>query len=279
MTDQYAVFGHPVAHSQSPWIHARFAESTGQDMRYDRVQPPLDRFEPVLRTFIQEGGRGLNVTVPFKQEAWRIVDVRSSAAERAGAVNTIIVGEDGSLHGDNTDGIGLLRDLRDNHGLDPAGRRVLILGAGGAVRGVLDPLAAAQPATIVIANRTVEKARDLLPLVDSVPAVACGFPDLADMDPFDLVINGTSTGLSGTMPELPGNVFAEGAAAHDMVYGPRPTPFMTWSSVTGAETVLDGLGMLVEQAAESFLLWRGVRPRTGGVIRDLRQRLAGTTPG
>lgn len=273
MSDRYAVFGNPVSHSQSPWIHARFAELTKQDLRYDRVEAPLEGFETALRTFIADGGKGLNVTVPFKEEAWRAVDERSERAERAGAVNTIAVKENGCLFGDNTDGIGLVRDLRDNHDLRIAGRRVVILGAGGAVRGILDPLAAEGPAALVIANRTVERAQALLPLCDAVPTTACGFEKLAGMEPFDLVINGTSTGLSGGMPDLPSGIFANGAAAHDLVYGAHPTPFMDWSRKAGAETVLDGLGMLVEQAAESFRLWRGVRPATGGVIRELRERL------
>ncbi|MEX0729554.1 MAG: shikimate dehydrogenase [Aquisalimonadaceae bacterium] len=273
MTDRYAVFGNPVAHSQSPWIHTRFAELTGQDLRYDRMEAPVGGFDQALRAFVADGGRGLNVTVPFKQDAWHAVDQRSQRATRAGAVNTIVVTEGDKLFGDNTDGVGLLRDLRDNHGLAVTGSRVLLLGAGGAVRGVLEPLTKAAPAGLVIANRTVERAQALLPLCGDIPTAACGFAELARMEPFDLVINGTSAGLSGSMPDLPPALFTEGAAAYDMVYGATRTVFMGWSRNAGAETVLDGLGMLVEQAAESFLLWRGVRPETSGVITALREKL------
>jgi len=276
MTDRYAVFGNPVAHSQSPWIHRRFAAVTGQNLCYDRVEVPLQGFREALRGFIHDGGKGLNITVPFKQDAFDAVDQRSIRAERAGAVNTIKLQDDGSLLGDNTDGLGLVRDLRDNHGVGIRGRRLLLLGAGGAVRGVLGPLAAQGPAELVIANRRPFRAEALLPLCEGIPCKACGFEQLPDLGSFDLVINGTSASLAGGMPPLPEGLFNPGATAHDMVYGARPSPFLAWSANQGAALVLDGLGMLVEQAAESFLLWRGVRPQTADVIGELRKRLANT---
>ncbi len=272
MPDRYAVFGNPVAHSQSPWIHARFAEQTGQDLIYEREEVPLDGFVKAVKRFFGSGGRGLNITVPFKEQAWHAVDQRSSRAEHAGAVNTIALLDGGELFGDNTDGVGLLRDLQ-NHGVAVTGARILILGAGGAVRGILDPLAGKAPASITLANRTPSRADALLPLCGNVPASAHGFDDLRDMAPFDLVINGTSIGLSGHMPPLPDGILHAESSAYDLVYGSRETPFMRWSRKQGAGQVLDGLGMLVEQAAESFLLWRGVRPETAAVIKGLRERL------
>lgn len=271
MTDRYAVFGNPVSHSQSPWIHARFAEQTGQHMEYGRQEVPLDAFADAVRAFFREGGKGLNITVPFKQEAWKLCQERSSRAESAGAVNTLLQRADGQLFGENTDGIGLVRDLRDNLGLELAGKRLLILGAGGAVRGVLQPLLKAGVASITIANRTVSRA-EALANACGTPVRASGYPELANQQ-FDLVINGTSTGLHGGMPELPDGLLADGAAAYDMVYGAGPTPFMAWARQQGAALVSDGLGMLVEQAAESFRIWRGVTPETGPVIRALRARL------
>ena len=271
MTDRYAVFGNPVNHSQSPWIHTRFAEQTGQDLEYSRVEVPLDGFAAAVQRFFQQGGRGLNITVPFKQEAWALCQQRSARAETAGAVNTLLLREDGALFGDNTDGIGLLRDLRNTLGLEPAGKRLLVLGAGGAVRGVLEPLLDTGPTTLVIANRTVAKAEALAEAFGP-PVIACGFDALADQQ-FDLLINATSSGLQGEMPRLPDGLMAPGAAAYDMVYGPEPTPFIRWAEQQGASRVCDGLGMLVEQAAESFRLWRGMAPETGAVIRDLRARL------
>ncbi|MCC5858414.1 MAG: shikimate dehydrogenase [Ectothiorhodospiraceae bacterium] len=275
MTDRYAVFGNPVSHSQSPWIHACFAQQTGQQMEYGRQEVPLDGFARAVQSFFAHGGKGLNVTVPFKEQAWELCQRRSPRAEAAGAVNTLLEDAGALLYGDNTDGIGLVRDLRDNLDLDPAGRHVLILGAGGAVRGVLLPLLETGPASITIANRTVSKARALVE-TRTGPLRASGYPELAG-ERFDLVINGTSTGLHGAMPELPKGILAPGAAAYDMVYGAEPTRFMVWSRAQGAGTVSDGLGMLVEQAAESFRIWRGIHPETSAVIRALRARLQAPT--
>ncbi|WP_290653130.1 shikimate dehydrogenase [Aquisalimonas sp.] len=275
MTDRYAVFGHPVAHSRSPWIHARFAEQTAQDLEYTRQDVAPDGFAEAVELFQADGGRGLNITVPFKEEAWAVADSRSPRAETCGAVNTLLFGADGGRHGDNTDGEGLVRDLRYNHHISLQGRRILVLGAGGAVRGVLELLVAERPAVLVIANRTVSRAQALLRLCHGMSEnSACGFDALAGHGPFDLIINGTSTGLSGEMPALPDDLFASGGAAYDMVYGAEPTPFLRWAEQQGAGLTLDGLGMLVEQAAESFRLWRGVSPDTAPVIRELRQAIS-----
>jgi shikimate dehydrogenase len=269
MTDRYAVIGNPIEHSKSPAIHAAFAAQTGQDMVYDRILGT--DFEPDVRRFVADGGRGLNVTVPFKEDAWRLVDERSRAADEAGAVNTIIVGDDARLRGDNTDGVGLLRDLQANHGLEPGGRRVLVLGAGGAVRGALGPLLAAGPARVVVANRTGSKAVELARRFETRgPVSGCGLDGIGQEAPFDLIINGTAAGLEDEVPPIPEDCLAPGGWSYDMMYASEPTAFVRWGAGHGAARALDGLGMLVEQAAESFFLWRGVRPETEGVIADLR---------
>ncbi|SEO89706.1 shikimate dehydrogenase [Aquisalimonas asiatica] len=274
MTDRYAVFGNPIAHSRSPWIHTRFAEQTGEDIEYSRQEVPTDGFAEAVELFQDKGGHGLNITVPFKEEAWSVADSRSPRAEACGAVNTLLFRADGGRHGDNTDGEGLVRDLRDNHRITLQNRRILVLGAGGAVRGVLELLAAEHPALLLIANRTVSRAEGLVPLCrEAADADACGFDTLHDQPPFDLIINGTSTGLSGGMPDLPEGIVGARTSAYDMVYGPEPTPFMRWAAEHGAARTLDGLGMLVEQAAESFRLWRGVSPDTAPIIRDLRRAI------
>ncbi len=268
MTDRYAVMGNPVDHSKSPEIHHMFARQTGEAIQYDRILVPLDGFEAAVRDFFADGGRGLNITVPFKEQAWALADRRAPRAERAGAVNTLYMA-DGELVGDNTDGTGLVRDLRVSHGVALAGRRVLLLGAGGAVRGLLPVLQGEAPAEVVIANRTVARAEALVELfADGGRLSGVAFDALRG--PFDVVINGTSAGLSGELPPLPADLLAEGAACYDMVYGDGPTVFERWAQAHGAAVALDGLGMLVEQAAESFLLWRGVRPETAPVIAALR---------
>ncbi len=276
MTDRYAVFGNPIGHSRSPWIHTRFAEQTGEDIQYDRLEVPLDGFAEAVELFQESGGHGLNITVPFKEEAWAVADSHSPRAEACGAVNTLLFRDDGGRHGDNTDGEGLVRDLRGNHGITLRDRRVLVLGAGGAVRGVLQLLAGEQPAMLLIANRTVRRAAELLPLCfDAQDTAACGLDDIAGYGPFDVVINGTSTGLSGELPPLPTGIFADHGTAYDMVYGASEPVFLRWARENGAAQTIDGLGMLVEQAAESFRLWRGVSPDTAPVIRDLRAAIAG----
>lgn len=275
MTDRYAVMGNPIAHSKSPAIHAMFAQQTGQDISYTAILVEQGKFPEALDEFQQGGGKGLNITVPFKQEAWQQAHERSARAERAGAVNTLVLRADGTRYGDNTDGIGMVRDLRQNHGATIAGRRVLVLGAGGAVRGVLGPLLAEQPARLVIANRTPDKAVELARLfADAGPVAGGGFDALAGQQ-FELVINGTAASLQGEVPPLPPTVLAAGGWCYDMMYGAEPTPFLRWALAHGAAKALDGLGMLVEQAAESFHLWRGVRPVTAPVIEALRRSLGG----
>ena len=270
--DRYAVMGNPIAHSKSPFIHARFAEQTAQRLQYEAILVELDGFADAVTAFHAAGGRGLNVTVPFKQEAWALAAHRTPRAERAGAVNTLWWDDADVLHGDTTDGVGLVRDLCDNHSLQLADKRILLLGAGGAVRGVLEPLLEKRPSTLVVANRTANKAVELAEDFKALgPVAGCGFEVLAGMPPFDLVINGTAAGLSGEVPPIPASVFAAGAWAYDMMYAQEPTAFVRWSLARGATQACDGLGMLVEQAAESFWIWRGIRPLTGPVIAQLRK--------
>ncbi|WP_295585375.1 shikimate dehydrogenase [uncultured Lamprocystis sp.] len=276
MTDRYAVIGHPIAHSKSPLIHAAFARQTGQDLEYTRILSAPDAFVDTVRCFFGDGGQGLNVTVPFKEAAWRLVDEHSPRAATAGAVNTLIRLPGQRLRGDNTDGVGLVRDLAGNHGFDFAGRRVLLLGAGGAARGVLRPLLESGLAELLIANRTLDKAAALAAAVADLDpggatVHACGLADLGPVA-FDLIINATSTGLTGAVPAIAPSVLAPGAWTYDMIYADSPTPFCRWGLSHGAARAIDGLGMLVEQAAESFFLWRGMRPETAAVIDLLRRR-------
>jgi shikimate dehydrogenase len=266
MTDRYAVIGNPVAHSKSPWIHGEFARSTRQDIEYLRIEAPQDGFVRTVGEFRKAKGRGANVTLPFKEAAYRYCDEVSPEARVAGAVNTLAFAPTGT-RGDNTDGSGLLRDLTVNLGFPVRGRVILLLGAGGAARGVLGPLADAGAAQIVIANRTVAKALELAQRLSAVTVEACGFDALAGRD-FELVINATSAGMDDDAPPVPTSVFRKGALAYELVYG-RDTPFLALARSCGAATA-DGTGMLVEQAADSFFLWRGVRPRTAPVIAALR---------
>lgn len=276
MIDKYAVIGNPVAHSKSPQIHAEFARQTAQHISYDRVLAPLDAFEATVRKFFDQGGKGLNVTLPFKREAWDIAESQGYAID-AVAVNTI-KHVDGKLLGYNTDGIGLLRDLRGNLRCGLAGKRILLMGAGGATYGVMEPLLREQPERLVVVNRTLEKALKLVghfKTVEGIPLRSISglaYPDLGS-DQFDIVINATSAGLSDAMPPLPERVFAADALAYDMVYG-KITPFLRFARACGARTA-DGIGMLVEQAAESFYIWRGVRPETAPVIELLRRTAEG----
>ncbi|MCE9663383.1 shikimate dehydrogenase [Halomonas sp. M5N1S17] len=270
MTDRYCVFGNPIAHSKSPMIHAAFAEQTGEDIDYTAIEAPLDDFAGAWRRFTAEGGRGANVTVPFKEQAFSLCDTLSERARRAGAVNTLLLGKDGLTYGDTTDGVGLVRDL-EHHGVSLAGARILVLGAGGAVRGVLEPLLAAGPASVLVANRTAAKATALAADFQDLGAIqGSGFEAVTGQ--FDLVVNGTSASLAGELPPLPATLFAPGATAYDMMYGTEPTVFLRWASGLGAMPV-DGLGMLVEQAAESFYQWRGKRPLTAPVRESLRRAL------
>jgi shikimate dehydrogenase len=269
------VIGNPVEHSLSPVIHAEFARATGEAIAYDRLLAATDGFEAAALGFRDAGGKGLNVTLPFKHEAWRLADTRVGYAQAAGAVNTLEF-EGGRIAGHNTDGIGLVRDLVGNLGCPVGGRRVLLAGAGGASYGVMEPLLRERPAMLVVANRTAEKAIGLVAHFEALSAslgvrrFRWSAYDRLQGDHFDIVINATSAGLADAMPPLPGGVFARGALAYDMVYG-RRTPFMRFAADCGARAV-DGLGMLVEQAAESFGIWRGVRPATNPVIEMLRRR-------
>lgn len=266
MTDRYAVVGNPIAHSKSPLIHAEFARQTNQDMAYERLLAPLDGFADTVEAFRQAGGKGANVTVPFKEQAFRYATRKTPRAEAAGAVNTLKFDADGAL-GDNTDGAGLVRDLTANLNQALSGKRILLMGAGGAARGVIGPLLAEHPAALVLANRTLEKAEQLAELFGGKFA-AVSFEALAGLR-FDVVINATAASLKGELPPLPDALFNPGALAYDMMYGAE-TPFMAWARRHDAAKISDGLGMLVEQAAESFSLWRGVRPDTTPVIRLLR---------
>lgn len=275
--DRYAVIGHPVEHSLSPTIHAMFAEQTGQRLEYVKLPAPRDGFAVTASDFFASGGSGLNVTVPFKQEAAAWVDVLDRAAREAGAVNTIAL-ESGGTKGFNTDGVGLVRDLTTNHGISIADARVLVVGAGGATQGVLRPLLALGPRALTVANRTVEKAVALVESLGSAAGVvevfACA-PEAAT-GPFEVVVNATSAGLEGFGEVVSGDAVA-GAVCYDMVYSTGPgsaTAFCDWALRAGAIKALDGLGMLVEQAAEAFLIWRGVRPDTVAVIDALRRAAA-----
>ena len=270
MPDRYAVVGNPVAHSKSPLIHAAFARETGEDLHYDRLLADPECFEDEVRAFFAGGGRGLNVTLPFKERAWALASVHGPAAATAGAVNTLTPLPGGGLCGDNTDGVGLVRDLADNHGFAFPARRVLVLGAGGAARGVLRPLLETGLGTLTIANRTPARALELARSVAGLGAVrGCGLADLAGQS-FDLIVNATSAGLAGEVPPLPPGCLVPGGWTYDMLYADTPTAFCRWGRAHGAAVTLDGLGMLVEQAAESFRLWRGRRPHTGPVIAMLK---------
>ena len=274
MTDFYAVIGNPIAHSKSPIIHHAFAELTRQDIQYERVLAPLDDFAGTVHSLIAQGFKGANVTAPFKLEAYAMANQLTERAQDAGAVNTLIFTPQGII-GDNTDGIGLVRDITENLGVSIKGKRVLLIGAGGASEGVLHPLLEAQPELLIITNRTLDKAINMVKRVEArgemlyVSVDAYAFDDLADQQ-FDIVINATSAGLTDSQLPLPASVFAPGALAYDMMYG-RVTPFMAFAHQNGAN-VFDGLGMLIEQAAEAFFLWRGVRPDTAPVIEMFKHQ-------
>lgn len=278
--DRYVVVGNPVAHSRSPAIHAAFSRQTGEAVQYDRLEAPLDAFADTVRQFLADGGLGFNVTVPFKLEAYDLADRLTPRAEAAGAVNTMWI-EDGLIHGDNTDGIGLVRDIQDNLDVLLEGRRILLLGAGGAAMGAMLPLIECRPSRIVVANRTASKAADMVEqFVEAadqygVELWAGGLDALgalSDDEACDVVINASASSLQGELPPVPEFLLGEGVLAYDMMYGARPTVFMAHAAKCGAQTS-DGLGMLVEQAAEAFYNWRGVRPSTAPVLAELRAAL------
>jgi len=270
--DRYAVIGNPVAHSKSPLIHTEFARQTGQQLFYTTELVELGQVKAFVKSFTENNGKGLNVTVPFKQDAFELATELTGRAQRAGAVNTLTL-KDNKIYGDTTDGVGLLNDLTQNHHVSIKNKHILIVGAGGAVRGVLEPLLLESPASLIIANRTVSKAQQLAEDFSKFGKIsACNFSDLINKQ-FDIIINGTSASLSGELPPLPEKAFSENACAYDMMYAKEPTVFMQWSKQQGAKKILDGLGMLVEQAAESFYIWRGVRPETGGVIQMIKSEI------
>jgi len=270
MQDRYVVIGNPIAHSKSPEIHARFAAQTAQNLVYDRLLAPLDGFARAVSDFICQGGKGANVTVPFKLEAHALATSLTERARAAGAVNTLKF-EDGIILGDNTDGVGMVADIVRNAGVAIAGKKILLLGAGGAARGVILPVLDEGPAELVIANRTVAKAVELASQFAQHGLIgASTFDSLRGQ--FDVVINATSASLANDVPAISPGVFCSDTFAYDMMYGKEPTAFMRLAAAYGAQ-VRDGLGMLVEQAAESFYLWRGVRPDTAAVFTELRENL------
>ncbi|MDR2689906.1 MAG: shikimate dehydrogenase [Azoarcus sp.] len=275
--DRYAVIGHPIAHSKSPRIHAAFARQTGQDISYEALLAPIDGFAAAVAAFRAAGGRGVNVTVPFKLDAHALANRLSARARAAGAVNTLVFDGD-DIFGDNTDGAGLVRDLTVNLDCDIADRRVLLLGAGGAARGVLLPLIDARPATLTLANRRADKARELCAACPPRAGVALDAGGLGEPGglagrQFDIVINATSASLAAEVPDLPAGIYAPGALAYDMMYGAGDTAYMIAARAAGATRLADGLGMLVEQAAESFALWRGMRPETTVLLAELRDEM------
>jgi shikimate dehydrogenase len=270
MTDHYAVIGHPIAHSKSPLIHAAFARQTGEDIAYDRILAPLDGFGTAAAQFAADGGKGLNVTMPFKLEAYALSATLSARARIAGAVNTLRREHD-AWYGDNTDGVGVVRDLRQNLGVTLAGRDVLVLGAGGATRGIVAPLLEQRPRTLTVANRTVDKAVALAADFVGYGEVRAASAAALEGRYFDVVIHATSGAKeSDDVMPWPSALYAPGALAYDLSYADEPTPFMRWARLHGAARAVDGLGMLIEQAAESFFVWRGVRPDTRPVFSLLR---------
>jgi len=280
--DKYAVIGNPIAHSKSPQIHQYFAQQAEEKLMYEALLSPLDEFTETVTAFREGNGKGLNVTVPFKQEAFELADELSDYAKNAGAVNTLVFRKDGTIYGTNTDGIGLVRDLVENHRSLIQGKRILLLGAGGAVRGVMQPLLMQMPKQIFIANRTSERATGLVADMQGVVVeeatqqsadTPCelsggGFEDI--QGEYDLIINGTAASLQGIMPPIPESCLASGVHCYDMMYGGRPTAFEYWCEDQGAAKVMNGLGMLVEQAAESFSIWRGKMPDTKPVLEAMR---------
>ena len=270
--DPYGVVGHPVSHSLSPFIHGMFARETGQAMSYRLYDVSPGEFATFVAGFFDRGGRGLNVTVPHKMVAVEAANELTARAAHAAAVNTLALRDDGTILGDNTDGVGLVRDLCDNLGLVVTNRRVLVIGAGGATRGVLAPLLGLSPTLVVIANRTPDRAAALAAAFSDLGATqGVGFEDVGS-EPFDLIINATSASLSGDMPPVPAGVVGRATVCYDLAYGRTATAFVDWANAQGCAQALQGWGMLVEQAAEAFRLWRGVRPATGTVLMALKER-------
>ena len=272
---RFAVVGNPVSHSKSPMIHSLFARQTGKQLQYTREEVAPDCFTEFVQQFFTDGGSGLNVTVPFKEQAFELAQVHSKRARQARAVNTLYLDDQHRLCGDNTDGIGLVRDMRDNHGIAIVGKRLLMIGAGGAVRGALGSLAEEAPESITLVNRTLSRAVTLRKEFSGLAEIKVhSFEDQLD-GPFELVINGTSTGLQGEAPPLSPDAIGTQTCCYDMMYSSQDTPFMDWARQQGAIEVLDGVGMLVEQAAESFSIWLNVKPNTASIIDQVRSSLSG----
>jgi len=270
--DRYALVGHPVAHSRSPLIHQLFARQTGQRMTYELIDAEPAQFETAARGFQAAGGRGMNVTVPHKEAAFALSTTHGEAAAVARAVNTLTFTA-GAIRGDNTDGIGFMRDLTVNHDCEVAGKRVLLLGAGGATRGLLGPLLGAKPAAILLANRTLERAETLRRQFAEHKAIdVCAFTDLAERGAFDILVNATSAGLHGQQPPFPTSLVTARSFCYDLAYSLNVTPFVAWATAQRAGRAVQGWGMLIEQAAESFAIWRGVRPDTARIRAQLVER-------
>jgi shikimate dehydrogenase len=266
---RYALVGHPVSHSRSPLIHQLFARQTGANMTYELIDALPEEFETAVRGFGAAGGRGVNVTLPHKEAAFALCSTHGAEATLAGAVNTISI-KGRSLHGDNTDGIGFIRDLTVNHSREIAGQRLLLLGAGGAARGIVGPILAEFPLSLLIANRTLERAEALKESFGAPDNLAvCQFDDLDEAGEFDIVINATSAGLHGEQPPFPASLVGKESFCYDLAYSLKPTPFVVWADENGAGTAVQGWGMLVEQAAESFAIWRGTRPDTQPILETL----------
>jgi shikimate dehydrogenase len=267
----YAVFGNPVKHSKSPQIHSLFAEQTGIDLNYQAIEVPIDYFSKYVKFFSSQGGKGLNITVPFKEEAFSICSTLTQRAKLSGSVNTIWFDEDKNIYGDTTDGIGLINDITTNYSIDINNKSILILGAGGSVKAILEPLCKQTPKQIIIVNRTVSRAEQLAETFSGQGNIkACSYAELSN-DSFDLIINGTSLSLAGELPPIPATVIKNNSCCYDLMYSDTNTVFMEWAIEQGASKVIDGLGMLVEQAAESFFIWHGVKPDTIPVIKSLRR--------
>jgi len=266
--DRYGLVGHPVEHSRSPLIHTVFARQTGQHLTYELLDCEPKGFETAVRGFGAAGGKGLNVTVPHKEAAFALCDEKSDAALAAGAVNTIII-DGGKLRGENTDGLGFIRDVTVNQRQPLAGSRVILLGAGGAARGIVGPLLGERPAELVIANRSKDRADQVVAQFGGATLRACAFDELDKLTSFDLLVNATSAGLKGEAPPFPPSLVDAKSFCYDLVYSVNDTPFVTWAKSHGARRAVQGWGMLVEQAAESFSIWRGVRPDTKPLLKQL----------
>ncbi|MDH5516508.1 MAG: shikimate dehydrogenase [Gammaproteobacteria bacterium] len=271
--DRYAVMGNPITHSKSPQIHQQFAAQTRQQLSYEKIQVETDDFSDAVARFQQNNGKGLNITVPLKEHAFKIANQLTERARRAGAVNTLILNATNNYTGDNTDGIGLVRDLMQNHDTELANKDILILGAGGAVRGILEPFIQQRPDRLLIANRTLQRAEDLAEDFSDIFHIETSEYTALEGLQFDIIINGTSASLSGDLPPLPEKLLKNTSTAYDMMYGKEDTPFMLWAKQNNATKILDGLGMLVEQAAESFYCWRHIRPDTKPVITSIRRNM------